>query len=215
MNKNKILYNSLKKEISEDYDMFEYFGVYSNNMSTGVKVMIIIKEEYCKTRKKHERMIQFNIDDDKISYLECKELDVKKNIYNKYKDKINDLLKDFYNDIYFEVIQCDTIIKNMNLIININQLDLRLEKDISINCNFSNCILEENPYDKFNIKIDNKKINKKISKGIYTTEDLLKKLKIKKSKLPEKVIIELEKSKQKNLMEEENPKKFAKKKKMW
>lgn len=204
--KHNNLYRFFKEMLKDDYDMFEYFGIYSAKKS----ILMIMKKEYAQTDKKTDRFIQFNIIDGKVDFLEGTELDIKKEFYNKNKEKINKMFLTFYEDIFFESINCETFIKDMFFSININNMTIILEDNIKIVGEFDMCKYGENPFDNFIVNLNDKKIIKRIKKEKYSVEELLKIVKIKNDNIPLKILKQIKENRDKSMLEEEKTKNLQK-----
>lgn len=154
---------------------------------------LCLTKDYYNINPKTNRYIQLNITKNKIDLYEGHKKDYRKKFFDEYKEQLEYLCTYIKENKYYENINyiSSNSGKKISLHADFLNFNLNINNDLKIKYSYQN-IIKNNFNDNIEIHYEDPKISKKIKKENLTTEDILKKVLIKKEVIPLSILEEIE-----------------------
>lgn len=152
---------------------------------------MVLKKEYYNINLKSKRYIQINILNDKIELYEEHNNGFRKKFFDEYKEQLEYLCIFIKENNYYEKIKYLSNNGNLSIYVDFLNFGVNIDNQFEISCLYK-LIKDNNINDSFTVICRDKKLLTKIIKGSIPLQSLLENIQIKKEKISNNILKEIE-----------------------
>ena len=152
---------------------------------------MVLKKEYYNINPKSKRYIQINILNDKIELYEEHNNGFRKKFFDEYKEQLEYLCIFIKENNYYEKIKYLSNNGNLSIYVDFLNFGVNIDNQFEMSCLYK-LIKDNNINDSFTVICRDKKLLTKIIKGSIPLQSLLENIQIKKEKISNNILKEIE-----------------------